>query len=384
MCGIAGYIGESNDRNATWSIISKVFEKLEVRGVDAAGFWMSEKGESGKILHHKQPGRSSDLVGSKAWNDVAAFDCDLSIVHARGASKGYGSPLVNQNNHPFISESGNIALAHNGKIDDDEYKFLKEKYGVKSECDSEILLRVFEHASRRYSLNDLDGYVGDLPYPHRMAGVKDIFSLINHGHMAVSIGEYDVGGKRCLWLFRNRFRPMWVFDLRSSLGQIFFVSEPSIWREAASEVGPYRKIMNSAKMTKLPDEELWFFHIDNDSRFVKSPIKMMVSKSSPKKWVFDGFKVEPQGDDIEVDLVTTLNEADMEDGYPTDDSLASEMVLSEIEKQTKSICDICNSICANSQVLLGNNTISATEAEQVLSLLEEQKSSMAEIENILN
>ena len=305
--------------------------------MDAAGFWMSEKGESGKILHHKQPGRSSELVGSKEWNDVAAFDCDLSIVHARGASKGYGSPLVNQNNHPFISESGNIALAHNGKIDDEEYQLL-----------------------------------------------KDIFSLINHGHMAVSIGEYDVGGKRCLWLFRNRFRPMWVFDLRSSLGQIFFVSEPSIWREAASEVGPYRKIMNSAKMTKLPDEELWFFHIDNDSRFVKSPIKMMVSKSSPKKWVFDGLKVEPQGDDIDVDLVTTLNETDPEEEYHNDDGLASDMVLSEIERQTKSICDICNSICANSQVLLGNNTISATEAEQVLSLLEEQKSSMAEIQNILN
>lgn len=383
MCGIAGYIGESNDRNATRSIISKVFEKLEVRGVDAAGFWMSEKGDSGKILHHKQPGRSSDLVRSKAWAEAASFDCDLSIVHARGASKGYGSPLVNQNNHPFISESGNLALAHNGKIDDDEYQLLKEKYGVQSDCDSEILLRVFEHASRRYSIDDLESYVGDLPYPHRMAGVKDIFSLISHGHMSVSIGEYDVDGKRCLWLFRNRFRPMWIFDLRSSLGQIFFASEPSIWRDAVSEAGTHRKVMNSAKMTKLPEEELWFFHIDNNSRSVINPIKMTVSKSSPKTWSFDGFKVEPQGDDIDVDVVTTLSEDDSKEERYDGDSLASEMILSEIEKQTKIICDICGSIFATSQVLVGNNTISAAEAEQVLSLLEDQRSLIAEIEDIL-
>ena len=58
--------------------------------------------------------------------------------------------------------------------------------------------------------------------------------------------------------------------------------------------------------------------------------------------------------------------------------------LYKIEKETKKIQDICNSICVTSQNLIRNNTLSLSEAEQILSLLEEQNKSIKLIDNILS
>ena len=61
MCGIAGFIGESKNSQASFAILSKLFSKVEIRGVDAAGYWMAETGNQGRIFYHKQPGKSSDI-----------------------------------------------------------------------------------------------------------------------------------------------------------------------------------------------------------------------------------------------------------------------------------------------------------------------------------
>ena len=108
MCGIAGFIGESKNSQASFSILTKLFEKVESRGIDAAGFWLAENGKNGRIFYHKQPGRSSEFVHGEVWKSCSNIDINLALVHARGASKGYGDPSINKNNHPFVK----IGRAH--------------------------------------------------------------------------------------------------------------------------------------------------------------------------------------------------------------------------------------------------------------------------------
>lgn len=385
MCGISGFIGESKNLEASFAILSKLFEKSEIRGTDAAGYWMTESGEDGRIFYHKQPGASSELVKSEKWKSVCKNNVNLALVHARGASRGYGDPLQNMNNHPFVNDKKNIALVHNGKMDDNEYNFLSSKYTVKTECDSEILLRIFEYAKLRYGKEDLKKYIGDLPYPHRMAGIKDIFSIINNGHMAVAIGEYDRKNVRCLWLFRNLYRPLWAIDLRDSLGQIFFISDPNIWHDAISEINQFKYFAYNSKICPVPDSEMWFLKIDEKQKHASLPIKYEIVKSEPKAWNGnDIYNNLHDDDDIEVDVVTTMQDQKIDNIICPDDMVKCDKIIDSIEKEIKKIQELSRSICVTSQVLIRNNTLSLSEAEQILSLLEEQSKSMKSIDDILS
>jgi hypothetical protein len=250
LCGIAGFIGQSKLPDVTCEIITHVFSRTEVRGIDAAGFWGVDA--EGNVLYHKEPCRSSELVKKDAWKEVITRPLDLLLVHARAASQGVGEPYINRNNHPFLSTDGSLGLIHNGRIT--EYETLRNKYQVLSDCDSEILLRIIE-AGEDY--NDSDFPTMEPPLSSRFMGIRDVFSLVSHGHMAVALGERLDDGRRRLWLFRNRHRSLWAVDLRHNLGQVFFCSTPEIWREALSVCKPFRK----QKLIEIPEEEVWFFEI---------------------------------------------------------------------------------------------------------------------------
>lgn len=141
---------------------------------------------------------------------------------------------------------------------------MKKKYHVNSQCDSEILLRIFEQAKHQYSEKFLNEYIGILPERERMAGIKDIFSYVTQGHMAVAIGEWKNNNGRNLWLFRNEHRPLWIADARNNLGQIFFFSDPSIWKSAANAIGD-KSIINS-KIIEVIDHEIWHFSLDSENK----------------------------------------------------------------------------------------------------------------------
>ena len=375
MCGIAGFIGESRDTGLSFRVLTALFEKAESRGLDASGFWMSECGSEGKVTHHKQPGRSSEYVRSKYWLSTASLKTNLAIVHARGASRGSGSPTVNKNNHPFVSETGNIALVHNGRIEPSEYEALVQKYKVKSECDSEILLRIFESSSV-YSDEFLDSYVGDCEHRRRIAGIKDIFSLINEGHMAVAIAEWLKDGERNLWLFRNEHRPLWVADARAELGQTFFFSEPSMWRHAVSACGSELK---RCKITEVPEYELWHLSCGNDSETSDVLERYMVSKSNPKVWQSDGAQVDFVVDEVDLNFNSLVS--DQEHDVAED---ATDKMLTEIERKVEKIQTTCRNIYALSQIMTRSKSLSAGELEQLVSLLDEQQKSIAEIESIFD
>lgn len=262
MCGIAGYIGQSKRPKLTFELITNLFDYLELRGTDASGVWGTEPGENGRVIYHKEPIRSSDFIKKNFWLKLRKVRTDMLLVHARATSRGGGSASCNTNNHPFVSQDKRIGMVHNGTIE--EADFLKNKYELVSETDSECLLRIFEHGM------DCDQNIFDevpIEVSSRLNGIKDIWSYISTGAMAVALGERFNDDKRSLFLFRNEKRPLWLADLRDVLGQIFFFSSPDIWyRAVASSSNLKKQCWGSQKLIELPSHQVWHFTIDNNNK----------------------------------------------------------------------------------------------------------------------
>ncbi|NLD11788.1 MAG: glutamine--fructose-6-phosphate transaminase (isomerizing) [Clostridiales bacterium] len=133
MCGIVGYTGHENAKD----IIIDGLKKLEYRGYDSAGIALSD---NGKITVRKKAGRISNL--EEAINGEK-LEGTTGIGHTRWAT--HGSP-TDFNAHPHTSMDGNIAIVHNGIIEN--YMELREelssKHGIKfvTETDSEVIAQL--------------------------------------------------------------------------------------------------------------------------------------------------------------------------------------------------------------------------------------------------
>lgn len=136
MCGIVGYIGD----RPVYDILIKGLHRLEYRGYDSAGIAL--EAPDGKINIYKTMGKVSNLEKFCSDKNTAARS---GIAHTRWAT--HGEPSDN-NAHPHFSEDGNLALVHNGTIEN--YKILKDvliKHGCKfhSETDTEVLVQLIEY-----------------------------------------------------------------------------------------------------------------------------------------------------------------------------------------------------------------------------------------------
>lgn len=313
MCGIAGYIGKSKRPDVSFHLITKLFEKIETRGQDASGFWGTQSGD-GKVLYHKEPGRSTNFVKKDVWKDVQKLNPNLLMVHARGASYGVGLPSINKNNHPFVSEDLNTGLIHNGRIPDYVYDSLNKKYECLSSCDSEILLRIFMSASS-YKSEDIEVEFSEEPdIATKLMGIRDIWSTVARGHMAVGIGE-RLKDRRRLWLFRNQYRSLWLVDLRELLGQVFFVSTKAIWDDAIKECNPAKSLLSKhkVKLVELPTEEVWVMEISDDEPVVTDE-QLYQFEVEPigdfEPWEHDGEKFEAKAPNLHENIYTDLTHDD--------------------------------------------------------------------------
>lgn len=111
MCGIVGYIGE---KNAT-SILLDGLKKLEYRGYDSSGIAILQ---NDGLKVRKSKGRLRDLEEKIAGEKL---DGTIGIGHTRWAT--HGEPSY-ENSHPHTGMSGNIAVVHNGIIEN--YMLLKD------------------------------------------------------------------------------------------------------------------------------------------------------------------------------------------------------------------------------------------------------------------
>ena len=136
MCGIVGYIG----KRQAYPILVKGLKRLEYRGYDSAGLALITENTG---LHvYKTKGKVADLEKHVEGKDITGT---IGIAHTRWAT--HGEPN-SKNAHPHISGSGNLAIIHNGIIEN--YAVLKEqlqKKGVTfvSDTDTEVLVQLIDY-----------------------------------------------------------------------------------------------------------------------------------------------------------------------------------------------------------------------------------------------
>jgi len=136
MCGIVGYIGHRQ----AYPILIKGLKRLEYRGYDSAGVALIN--DDNVLGVYKTKGKVSLLEDFCEDKDVTGT---VGIAHTRWATHGEPSSV---NAHPHYSESHNLAIIHNGIIEN--YADLKRKLianGVhfKSDTDTEVLVQLIEY-----------------------------------------------------------------------------------------------------------------------------------------------------------------------------------------------------------------------------------------------
>ena len=136
MCGNVGYIGKKE----AYPILVKGLKRLEYRGYDSAGVALISNNQQLNV--YKTKGKVSDLENFVTQKDISG---NIGIAHTRWAT--HGEPC-SANAHPHYSSSENLALIHNGIIEN--YAVLKEKlqakgYTFKSSTDTEVLVQLIEY-----------------------------------------------------------------------------------------------------------------------------------------------------------------------------------------------------------------------------------------------
>ncbi len=136
MCGIVGYLGNGN----VYDVLINGLKRLEYRGYDSAGIALVSP--SGKLNVYKTMGKVSNLESYCSDKELQAI---AGIAHTRWAT--HGEPCDN-NAHPHFSEDRNLALVHNGTIEN--YKIIKDalmEHGCKfyTETDTEVLVQLIEY-----------------------------------------------------------------------------------------------------------------------------------------------------------------------------------------------------------------------------------------------
>jgi len=144
MCGIVGYIGDKQ----AFPILIKGLHRLEYRGYDSAGVALVNDDRSLNV--YKTRGKVSELEHYVESKDISGT---IGIAHTRWATHGEPNDT---NAHPHYSQSENIALIHNGIIEN--YAILKEDlksrgFTFKSQTDTEVLVQLIEYVKKT---NELD------------------------------------------------------------------------------------------------------------------------------------------------------------------------------------------------------------------------------------
>lgn len=145
MCGIVGYLGT---KRQAYPVLIKGLKRLEYRGYDSAGVALINSNDELNV--YKAKGKVSELEAVCADKNIEGT---IGIAHTRWATHGEPSST---NAHPHYSESKNLAIIHNGIIEN--YAEIKKKLQDKgvhfiSDTDTEVLVQLVEYIQTRKSLD---------------------------------------------------------------------------------------------------------------------------------------------------------------------------------------------------------------------------------------
>ncbi|TDP58843.1 glutamine--fructose-6-phosphate transaminase (isomerizing) [Flavobacterium dankookense] len=143
MCGIVGYIGYRE----AYPIVIKGLKRLEYRGYDSAGIMLYD--ESG-LKVSKTKGKVSDL--EEKSKEIASSKATVGMGHTRWATHGVPNDV---NSHPHLSNSGKLAIIHNGIIENYEplkKELIKRGYTFQSDTDTEVLINLIEEVKKKENI----------------------------------------------------------------------------------------------------------------------------------------------------------------------------------------------------------------------------------------
>lgn len=172
MCGIVGYTGTKE----ACALIIEGLKKLEYRGYDSAGIALQKGGE---LFVKKTAGAVASL---EALLDPDCSKANVGIGHTRWAT--HGRP-TDENAHPHSSCSGEIAVIHNGIIEN--YRSLRQwlidekKHHFRSETDTEVLAHLIE-----------EYYDGDL-----LEAVRKAIARVKGSYGLVVLSSFEPGRIVC-------------------------------------------------------------------------------------------------------------------------------------------------------------------------------------------
>lgn len=144
MCGIVGYLGNKE----AYPILIKGLRRLEYRGYDSAGVAIIN--DDNQLNVYKTIGKVSDLEDFCKDKNIGGH---VGIAHTRWATHGVPS---SKNAHPHFSESKDLAIIHNGIIEN--YSVIKRNLisnGVsfRSDTDTEVLIQLIEYVKKKKNLD---------------------------------------------------------------------------------------------------------------------------------------------------------------------------------------------------------------------------------------
>jgi glucosamine--fructose-6-phosphate aminotransferase (isomerizing) len=206
MCGIVGYLG---DEEAA-PILLEGLRRLEYRGYDSAGISIYENGNG--LVTLKRPGKISELTNSLEKR-MPKGTC--GIAHTRWATHGAPNEV---NAHPHLSSADDIALVHNGIIEN--AGILRKRlqgfgYKFRSETDTEVVVHLIDYALKNgactleeavaQALQQIDG-----AYGIAVISARDPYKIVvarNGSPLLIGIGQkgqYMVGSDVAAVLAQTR------------------------------------------------------------------------------------------------------------------------------------------------------------------------------------
>jgi len=207
VCGIFGYIGsvKQGKNEDLLETIQAIAISSECRGIDSTGFtaWWNR----GSCVNYKEVTRPANFVFKDSFTSIFQEPPLIFMGHNRMASRG---SVTYVNAHPF--EGDRYTLAHNGTSNGSADKLEKE-HGLNcvGETDSERFLCYLEK------------------YPGKMKGLLE--SIDNY---ALEILDKQEG---VLYFARDEYRPIYIIDMRETLGVRIWASTRDILKNGLELAG---------------------------------------------------------------------------------------------------------------------------------------------------
>ena len=174
MCGIVGYLGKQD----AYPVLIKGLKRLEYRGYDSAGVALIN--DDGALNVYKTKGKVADLENFCSDKNITG---SVGIAHTRWATHGEPSSV---NAHPHYSSSKNLAIIHNGIIEN--YAAIKKNLIAKgvtfrSDTDTEVLVQLIEYIQVKKNLEDMTTYDDSL---------ANALKIVEEAYISLQEAAYEV------------------------------------------------------------------------------------------------------------------------------------------------------------------------------------------------